>query len=132
MNYLEADEILIVHARVIEATGGSHGVRDVGLLQSSVARPRTTIGGKNAYKTEFEKGASLLEALARYHIFVDGNKRTAFASAARFLAINKYELDAENKEVELFMVRVVEKRLDVSTIALWLKKNSKRVKKSRR
>ena len=129
MKYLKAEEILVIHARVIEETRGTHGVRDVGLLQSAAFRPQTAIGGKEMYKSIFEKAAALFEALARFHVFVDGNKRTAVVSSARFLAINGFELTITNIELEKFVLRAIESRLEVSEIALWLKKNSERIKK---
>ncbi|AOE43823.1 toxin [Gordonia phage Bantam] len=63
-------------------------VRDEGLLQAAVARPRATAFGLDAYPTHWDKAASLMHSLARNHPFVDGNKRTAWASAGVFLHIN--------------------------------------------
>lgn len=126
MKYLNPEEILIIHAKIIEETGGIHGVRDVSLLQSAVIRPRAAIAGKEMYGGVFEKAAALLEALVSYHIFFDGNKRTAAVAAARFLAINNYELTATNIELETFMLRVVRSRFEVAEIAAWLRKHSKR------
>ena len=116
----------MIHARIIEETGGAHGVRDVGLLQSAAVRPQTALGGQEMYKNLFEKAAALFEALARYHVFVDGNKRTAIGSAARFLFINGYQLTATNPELEKFVLHTVESRLEIPEIAAWLKKHSKR------
>src|SRR3990167_1879714 len=97
MRYLLAQELLVLHALVVDETGGSHGVRDVGLLQSIVQKPQTRFDGKDLYRGIFVKAAVLLEAVINYHVFVDGNKRTGLISAARFLDINGYTLAATNK-----------------------------------
>lgn len=127
MVYLTAEEILVIHARLIDETGGAHGVREVGLLISIVERPKGRFGGKELYAGVFKKAAVYLEALANYHLFVDGNKRTSITTAARFLYLNSYELTAFNKEVENFVLRVVEKKLDIATIADWLRKHTKKI-----
>ena len=126
MKYLKGEDILIIHARIIDATGGLHGVRDVNLLASLVERPKSEFGGKEQFRGVFQKAAVYLESITQYHTFVDGNKRTAVASAARFLGLNGYELTATNKEVEKFVLRVVTDKLDIKTIASWFKKHSRK------
>lgn len=124
--YLTAEEILAVHSLIVEATGGSHGLRDVGLLESIIARPKAGFGGRDLHTDLFTKVAVFAEAITNYHVFVDGNKRTAFVATARFLVINGYEITATNKEVEKTMLAVAEKRTDEAKLAVWLKKHSKR------
>ena len=126
MKYLKGEEILVIHARIIDATGGLHGIRDINLLASLVERPKLKLGGKEQFRGIFQKAATYFESLARYHVFVDGNKRTAIASAARFLNINGYDLNTTNKEVEKFVLNIVVDKLDTKTIANWLKENSRR------
>lgn len=126
MKYLTAQDILIIHAKIIEETGGLHGVRDVGLLISLTERPKAGFGGKELYRGVFKKAAVYLESLAHYHVFIDGNKRTGITASARFLFLNDSELSASNKELEQFVLEVVVKKLDLETIANWLKKHSKK------
>lgn len=126
MNYLTPEDILVIHARIIDETGGSHGVRDIGLLISLTDRPKSTFSGKELYKSIFEKSATYLESLARHHVFIDGNKRVSIVTAARFLFLNGYEFKASNKEVEKFVLKVVLKKLDIKTIARWLRSHSRR------
>ena len=128
MKYLNVYDILAIHYGIIEATGGSHGVREVGLLASVAERPRMRFGGKDLYPSIFGKAAVYFESLARHHVFIDGNKRTAFAVAVRFLFLNNYEFSASNSEVEKFVLKAVVDKLDLKEIAKWLKKNSKKVK----
>ena len=126
MRYLSAQEILVLHALVVDETGGSHGVRDTGLLQSIAAKPAARFGGKELYKGIFPKAAVLLEAIANYHVFFDGNKRTSLIVAARFLALNGYTFAASNTNAETMILGVATKEAGVEEIVLWLKKNSKR------
>lgn len=125
--YLTAEEILAIHSLVVEETGGSHGLRDVGLLASIVARPQAGFGGKDLHQDVFTKTAVFAEAIANYHVFIDGNKRTAFVTAARFLFINEYQIIATNEEVEQTMLAVADKRMNEAKLATWLKKHSKRI-----
>ena len=73
----------------------------------------------------FKKAAVYFEALANYHAFVDGNKRTAFAATVRFLYINGLEFSATNKNVETLVLQVVAEKLDLETITEWFEKHSK-------
>lgn len=124
MNYLTAEQVLFLHARLIEETGGSHGVRDVALLESAAARPRATFDGVDLYPDLFCKAAALMDSLIRNHPFIDGNKRTGIAAAALFLRQNGRYLAATNSELETFTLYVTESRPDVSEIAAWLKTHS--------
>jgi len=79
--------------RVITAVlGGAPSVRDVGLLQSALLRPATSVFGREAYPTVHEKAAALLHSIVSNHPLVDGNKRAGFACAAVFLTINGHRL----------------------------------------
>ena len=128
MRYLTGEEILIIHSEIIDKTGGSHGIRDTGLLLSIIERPKTAFDGEELYKGIFIKAAVYLESLARYHIFIDGNKRIGLAASGRFLFLNGFELTATNEEAENFVLGVVVKKLDLETIAAWFKKYSKKIK----
>ena len=126
MRYLTAKDILIIHALLIDETGGAHGVRDLGLLESAAHRPQSVFGGKELYSDIFLKAAVLFESLARNHVFIDGNKRTAIVSTARFLYLNDYELIATNKELERFVLSVVTKKLSLPIMARWFEKHTKK------
>lgn len=121
MRYLTIQEVLVLNAKMIEATGGSKGVRDIHLLLSLIERPKSSFGGKEMFLTVHEKAAVYLESIAKYHVFLDGNKRTAIVTAARFLFLNGYKLTASNKEVEVFVLRVATEKLPIEDIAEWFK-----------
>lgn len=125
MQYVAAEYIVALHAALIEETGGAHGLRDHDLLASLVERPKQQFSGRDLYHDVFEKAAVYLDSLARYHMFVDGNKRTAVMTAAYFLHLNGYELKATNKAIERFVIRVVKEKPEIRVIARWLREHSR-------
>lgn len=128
MNYLTPEQVLFIHYRLIEETGGSHGIRDVGLLQSAVARPAATFDKNDLYHDLFSKAASLMNSIIKNHPFLDGNKRTAISAASIFLIRNNYTLTASNKELERFTIKAASENPELQEIAKWFKKHSKKIK----
>lgn len=121
--YLTPQEVLFIHARLIATTGGEHGVGDLGLLESAVARPQATFDGTDLYPDLFVKTAALMESLSQNHPFVDGNKRTAITAAAMFLQLNGTRLETTNAEMERFTMMVVGERPSLEKIAAWFEGN---------
>ena len=122
--YLTAQQVLFIHARLIATTGGEHGVRDLSLLQSAVARPQATFDSKDLYPDLFQKAAAVMESLAQNHPFVDGNKRTAITATSLFLLRNGRSLQTTNTELERFTFHVVNDHPPIPEIANWFKENS--------
>lgn len=119
--FLNINQVLFIHNQMVKRFGGSHGIRDIGLVESAVARPQATFGGKFLYISIFDKAAALLQSLLKNHPFVDGNKRTALTSAGLFLRKNGYRLiNSHQKEVE-FAIRVDNGNLTIDQISKWLK-----------
>jgi death on curing protein len=113
--YLTVEQALRI-AR--SAVGGPIYVRDVGLLEAAVHRPRTSVLGQDAYPDLFAKAAALLHSLARNHPLVDGNKRLAWLATYVFLAKNDVVLDPGDDEAYDLVVAVAAGRIDeVSDIA---------------
>jgi len=102
-DYLTVAEVLAMHADQIERYGGSHGVRDPGLLEAALFRPQT-----GYYADLIEEAAALWESMSQNHPFIDGNKRTAFAATYTFLAINGAQLTADAQETEDFVLGLYE------------------------
>ena len=125
VEYLTLEEVLLLHARLIQRTGGSGGVRDMGLLDSALARPRATFGGEDLYPSLWHKAAALMHSLIKNHPFVDGNKRTALTAAGLFLELNGHTLTASNEQVLDFARRAVVEKDDIELMATWLEKHSK-------
>ena len=127
MKYLAIHDVIYINQEVIQASGGLLGVRDLGLIDSAINRPRATFEGIDLYVTLFEKAAALFHSIIFNHAFLDGNKRTAVASAALTLYINGFELLTSNEKLELFTVSIVERKMDIAEIAQWLEKNSTKI-----
>ena len=123
MKYLSPEQVLFIHSRIIDATGGAHGLRDIGLLQSAVSRPRATFKGKDLYKDVFHKAAAVMQSLAVNHPFIDGNKRTAITSAAVFLTLNGRALEATQGELEAFAVAVAV-GLPLHDVVAWFREHT--------
>lgn len=101
--------------------GDSPPIRDVGLLASAVARPQTTVGGENAYRTIWLKAAALLQSVVGNHALVDGNKRLGWLSVAVFLEINDVTVAAAcNDDVYTLVMEVAHAELALEHIADWL------------
>lgn len=125
VRYIILDDILVIHDNMIELYGGSFfGIRDLGLIQSALARPEASFAGEDLYPTVIEKAAALFHSLLFNHAFIDGNKRTSIATTARFLYINGYNLIVSQKEFVAFPLRVENKHLSLEEIASWLKKHA--------
>lgn len=126
MKYLTPQQALAIHDQMVNRFGGSHGVREITLVESAVARPQATYDGIDLYTDIFTKAAALLQSLLKNHPFVDGNKRTALTSAGIFLQMNGYMLKNYHEEEVEFAVSVDNAHLSVEEIADWLKKHVKK------
>jgi death-on-curing protein len=126
--YLTAEQVLFLHDRLVEETGGEHGVRVLGGLESALARPRAAFGGTEFYPDLMTKAAVVMDGIIRNHPFIDGNKRAGIATAALFLEINGYRLTATNAELEEFTLRVTTTKPAVEEIAEWFRANTTRVR----
>lgn len=93
--FLTVDQVIRIHAAMVERYGGDPGVRDRGLLASAVAVPAAAYGGEYMHADLVEMAAAYLFHIVRNHPFVDGNKRTGAASAIVFLAMNGVEINAD-------------------------------------
>ena len=119
------EEIVALHFRITEKTGGSQGVRDLGLLDSALGRPQATFGGEDLYSTLLLKAAALVQSLSSNHLFVDGNKRTALATLEYFLHLNGVEIEATQKEKVNFTLWSENDKPKLEEIAAWIEKHTK-------
>ncbi|MFP5361758.1 MAG: type II toxin-antitoxin system death-on-curing family toxin [Thermoleophilia bacterium] len=115
MIYLELDDLLHIAER---ALGHTAQVRDYGLLESALARPRATAFGEDAYPDIHHKAAALLHSLATNHALIDGNKRLALAATLAFNGTNGLRLTITNDEAYTLVMRVADgQRSDITQIA---------------
>jgi death-on-curing protein len=121
--WLDADVLLAVHDEQIAEHGGAAGIRDKGLFESALARPRhlATYGTPDAAALT----ASYAVGLAKNHAFVDGNKRIAFVSLELFLILNGFELVADDVQCVLVMLSVASGSFSEDDLAKWIRKNTK-------
>lgn len=93
--FLDLEQVMRLHASMIERYGGTEGTRDVGLLQSAVAMPLMAYGGEYLHADVFEMATAYLYHIVQNHPFLDGNKRTGAATAIVFLAMNGVQIEAD-------------------------------------
>jgi death-on-curing protein len=125
--WLDTTIVLDVHAEQLALFGGADGVRDLGLLESALARP----------VNKFAYGESDLAALAaayafgiaRNHPFVDGNKRTAFASLMVFLGLNGIDFDVPPEQATAFILGLAAGEVSEENLARWISDNLPKRKK---
>ena len=120
VEYLTLEEVLLLHARLIQRTGGSGGVCDVGLLESALARPQATFGGEDLYPDLWSKAAALMQSLIKNHPFVDGNKRTAHLAMVVFLMANGWHLLGDIDDHERTILSVASGDLSRDQFAAWM------------
>ena len=101
-----------IHAEAIARFGGSDGVRDSALLESAVAAPQASFGGKSPYRDLGEVAAAYLYYLCRNHPFVDGNKRAALGACIVFLRLNGVEPTPDGPEWEELVLAIAAGSLD--------------------
>lgn len=101
--YLDLDDLLVIARRAI---GNDVAVRDYGLLESALARPRASVFGEDAYPDVLLKAAALMHSLARNYALVDGNKRLAWTACRTFLALNDRWVAANEDDRFDFVIRV--------------------------
>ena len=119
--WIDTAVVLAVHEEQLAEHGGSTGVRDIGLLESALARPMNLVAYGEPDVAEL--AASYGFGIARNHPFVDGNKRTAFVSVELFLQLNGYHLVADDVACMLTMLAVAAGELDEAGFAAWLRQH---------
>ena len=124
MKYLTVEDVLLLHDLAIEDSGGSHGLRDLGLIEFAVNRPRAMFGGEDLYPDIFSKVGALCQSLLKNHPFVDGNKRTSLLSAMTMLEVNAYRFECAQDEIVRFGVAIDNENIQPEEIASWFKKHS--------
>jgi death-on-curing protein len=117
--WLTRELLLAVHDEQIAEHGGASGIRDMGLLESAIARPLNHAGYVEADLAEL--GALYALAIARNHPFADGNKRTAFVALETFLVLNGLELTAGDAEATVMMLDMAAGTVSDATFIEWVR-----------
>jgi death-on-curing protein len=127
MRYLTLAEVLELHRRVIEQAGGAEGVRDLGAIESAVAQPQMTFGGKDLYPTMESKATALCFSLVMNHPFVDGNKRVGHAAMETFLVMNGFELASDVDDAERVILDLAAGELSREGLLEWVASHIQRL-----
>jgi len=114
------EKVLLLHQLMIEATGGSNSVRDLGLLDSALEGAFATFGGQELYPSKEEKAAWLGYSLISNHAFVDGNKRIGMYVMLTFLEINGIHIDPTNEEVVYAGLSVADGSMKYEALLEWI------------
>jgi len=122
--FLTLDEVVAIHRDQIARYGGAEGVRDWGLLQSAVAMPAATFGGRFLHSDLCEMAAAYLFHIVQNHPFIDGNKRVGAVAAYVFLALNDVRLTADQDAYADLVLSVARGETPKSAIAEFLQANT--------
>ncbi|MDZ7663035.1 type II toxin-antitoxin system death-on-curing family toxin [Thiohalophilus sp.] len=119
VQFLTLDEVLEIHNRLIHHFGGLEGIRDMGLLESALFRPRT-----GYYQDLIEMAAALSESLLMNHPFVDGNKRIAFFATDIFLRLNGWKFQVKPDQAYSYIIgRLENHQADFENLRQWIQKS---------
>ncbi|MBI1318041.1 MAG: type II toxin-antitoxin system death-on-curing family toxin [Candidatus Hydrogenedens sp.] len=119
IRWLSESDVLYLHEQVIRDFGGSHGVRDVGLLSSALQRP-VNLNAYEEVEDLIRLAASYAFGISRNHPFIDGNKRAAFAAMFAFLRLNGIALCAEQEEATSAMLGLAAGDISEGDLTSWL------------
>ena len=125
MKYLTAQEVLIVHALLIDEIGGSHGIETSDCFKPRFINHRQCLQEKNFIKM-FSKGGGASGSFGKLSRLLGGNKQQP-NSRGSFLHENKYELTASNKEVAFVVLEVATKEINIKKLEIWIKKNCRKI-----
>lgn len=116
--------VLAVHGEQLAEHGGLEGVRDMGMLDSALARPQHMVAYDNC-NDPAKLAAAYVYGLSRNHPFIDGNKRVAFVVSVLFLRLNGYKLTARDSDCVMTMLAVASGKVSEDALAEWFQKNIK-------
>ncbi len=119
--FVKESTAIAIHEEQLMEHGGGHGIRDIGLLQSALARPENlaAYGEPDIYQL----AASYAYGIAKNHPFIDGNKRTAFVVMELFLLLNGVELLASDADCVVTFVALAAGELSEEGLVDWLRRN---------
>ena len=120
MIVLSKQQILLLHSQLISGTGGSDGLRDVGLLESAINSPFQQFGNEDLYQTIQQKASRLCFGLVNNHPFIDGNKRISAHVMLVFLALNGIELEYTQDDLSSTILKVASNEISYQQLTKWI------------
>jgi death on curing protein len=125
MRFLNIENVILFHEKIIKETGGSAGIRDRGLIESALNRAFMTYDGKDLYPNIIEKISAIVHSLICNHGFVDGNKRIGVAVMVILLKMNNIKMYYTQKELIDFGLKTAEGFMKENDILNWIKEHNK-------
>ena len=125
MRHLTLGEVVELHRRLLQTSGGTPAIRDLAALESAIAQPKATFASIDLHPTLAEKAAALGFSLILNHPFVDGNKRVGHAAMETFLMLNGFEIDAPVDAQARLMLDLAAGRIGRSDLIDWLRRHLK-------
>lgn len=120
MMKLSKTQVIMLHQRLIQETGGSDGIRDEGLLDSALSNPFQSFGGVELYPNIQEKAAQLCFGIVKNHPMVDGNKRLGAHVMLVFMALNGYELSYTQQELSNIILDLAASKIGHDDLLKWI------------
>jgi len=130
VHFIPDEVVFTIHTDLLHRYGGEPGVRDRNLLDSALAQPKMTIGGRFLHKSVFDKAAAYGFHVCMNHPFIDGNKRVSLVLMDIFLLKNGWEIDSPEEETYSMMISLASGKLTKSQLSLWLKEHSSKISHS--
>lgn len=125
MIWITADDVILIHSRIIRASGGMDGLRDRAALEAAVAAPLQSFGGEELFKSDIEKIARIGYGLAANHAFVDGNKRIGAMMVQLLLKWNDYTLVLASGELADMFIAIADGKSNENDLLLWIQNHLK-------
>jgi death-on-curing protein len=126
MIMLSIEDVLLIAKKLIERFGGTFGIRDKGLLESSLNNAFQTFDGEELYKTDVEKIAVISYSIIRNHPLIDGNKRLGISVLLILCKLNNIILEYTREEAVDLAIRIAEGSIDIEDVVEWIKKHEKK------
>lgn len=117
-------EVVYIHSVLIERFGGASGLRDLGLLESALARPFQTFDGNELYEDPIQKAAAFIESLLVNHPFLDGNKRIGYVIMRLYLMEMGFDIHASQDEKYEFVIQIASGQLKFAEITQWIRQHT--------
>lgn len=123
MIWITADDVIQIHSRVIQRSGGMDGLRDRASLEAAISAPMQSFGGQDLYPTPVEKIARLGYGLASNHAFVDGNKRIGAMMTQLLLKWNGYQMSLRSGELADMFIAIADGSAGESDLLAWIQRH---------
>jgi death-on-curing protein len=121
---ISIEQAKLFHHKLIEKTGGKHGIRSEGLIESALSRGLSTFDGEDLYKSHIEKISAITHSLISNHGFIDGNKRIGISVMLLLLQLNEIKIEYTQEELIELGLGVAASKLKYDDIVLWIKTHS--------